>query len=136
MGIGSKRPLATTRRFVAERVSSIDWKVYVNAQPPSEIWATLAGVVDLQMTQRIFAFFADALRTGVKTVHLLMHSSGGFVTDGVGLYNYVANLPIEVITYNAGGVSSIAVIVFLAGKKRVADETATFMIHKRDSGRA
>jgi ATP-dependent Clp protease protease subunit len=31
---------------------------------------------------------------------------------------------------NVGGDSSIAVIVFLAGKHRVASDTATFMIHK------
>ncbi len=36
----------------------------------------------------------------------------------------------EITTYNGGTVSSIAVLVYLAGKKRHVSKAATFMIHK------
>jgi ATP-dependent Clp protease protease subunit len=39
-------------------------------------------------------------------------------------------LPIELRLYNAGTISSIAVIAFLGGKHRYAAANATFMIHK------
>jgi ATP-dependent Clp protease protease subunit len=99
-------------------------------QGPTEIWCTLAGSVDGLMAQRVFQFFANAVNNGVKDVHLLLQSSGGFIPDGVGIYNYLSNVPINIITYNGGGVSSTAVTVFLSGKKRIANETSTFVIHK------
>lgn len=101
-----------------------------NNNIPEEIWCTLAGPVDQAMVQRVFNSFAHAIREEVKTVHLLLQSSGGFVSDGIALYNYLSNLPIRIIAYNPGGVSSIAVVIFLAAEKRIASDTATFMIHK------
>lgn len=100
-------------------------------QPKHEdIYLTLAGTVDSQMAQRVFNSLALATQHGVKRVHLLIHSSGGFIPDGIGLYNYLKNLPLEIYTYNAGQVSSIAVTVYLAGTKRFASATGSFMIHK------
>ena len=61
---------------------------------------------------------------------MLVQSNGGYVSDGLCLYNFMANSPVNFITYNGGAVASIAVILFLAGKQRYASETARFMIHK------
>ena len=96
----------------------------------SEVWCTLTGDINQDMTQRVFNSFAHAVREKVDTVHLLIQSGGGFVSNGVALYNYLSGLPIKIIAYNPGGVLSIAVIVFLSAQKRVASDTATFMIHK------
>jgi ATP-dependent Clp protease protease subunit len=101
-----------------------------NNTVPEEVWCTLTGTVDQAMVQRVFDSFAHAIRTEVKTIHLLLQSSGGFVSEGIALYNYLSNLPIQIIAYNPGGVLSIAVVVFLAAQRRVASDTATFMIHK------
>jgi ATP-dependent protease ClpP protease subunit len=57
--------------------------------------------------QRVFQTSAIAINGGVKTIHLLFHSSGGRVADGVVLYNYFRNLPIELYIYTGGSVSSI-----------------------------
>jgi ATP-dependent Clp protease, protease subunit len=102
----------------------------VNQQLPTEIYATLAGNVDGPMVQRVFQACATAINGGVKTVHLLIQSTGGFVGDGIALYNYLRNLPLTLIAYNAGSVQSVAVILFLAAKQRKASETANFMIHR------
>jgi ATP-dependent Clp protease protease subunit len=44
----------------------------------------------------------------------LVQSTGGFVGDGIAIYNYLRNVPIEIIAYNGGMVSSIAVLVFIS----------------------
>jgi ATP-dependent Clp protease, protease subunit len=97
---------------------------------PTAMYATLAGPVDAQMVQRVFGSMSIAVNNGIKTVHLLLQSQGGFVSDGICLYNYFRKLPMKVVAYNAGSVMSVAVIVFLAAEKRKASSSATFMIHK------
>jgi ATP-dependent Clp protease protease subunit len=82
------------------------------------------------MVRRVFSAGPVAVNSKVRKIHLLIHSTGGFVGDGIALHNYLRNLPIEITTYNAGAVSSIAVIVYLAGKVRNVSKAATFMIHK------
>ncbi len=99
-------------------------------QIPPEIWATVAGPVNEAMVQRIFQSFSIAINGKVKTVHLLIQSTGGFVGDGIAIYNFLRNIPIEVITYNGGFIQSIAVVSFLGAKKRKASANATFMIHR------
>jgi ATP-dependent Clp protease protease subunit len=102
----------------------------VQAPPPTEVYATLTGLVDGDMTRRVFAGGSVAMNAGIKKLHLLIQSTGGFVGEGIGIYNYLRALPIELVTYNGGIVSSIAVLVYLAGKVRNVSKTATFMIHK------
>lgn len=95
-----------------------------------EIYATLAGRIDEAVVQRVFDQMANAVSGKVKRFHLMLQSTGGIINDGIALYNYLRCLPIELITYNAGTVQSIAVSIFLAANKRKASRSATFMIHK------
>lgn len=67
---------------------------------------------------------------GVKHVHLLFHSIGGFPSDGILLYNYFTALPIELTLYNAGSVESAATVAYLGAKNRKVSANAAFMIHK------
>ncbi len=69
-----------------------------------------------------------------KHVHLLFQSSGGFVGDGICLYNFFRSLPIDLTIYNAGAVQSIAAIAYLGAKKRKTSKHGTFMIHRTGSG--
>ena len=96
----------------------------------SAAYYTLSGDVNSDMVQRVFAAAASMRIDGVTTAHLLLQSHGGYISDGICLYNFLANLPVRFITYNAGAVASIAVTVFLAGRQRVASPTARFMLHK------
>lgn len=96
----------------------------------SEIYATLVGRVDDALVKRLFEQVSSAVTNGVQRLHLMVQSSGGIIGDGIAIHNYLKNIPMEIITYNAGMVQSIAVPVFLSGKYRRASKTATFMIHK------
>lgn len=91
---------------------------------------TLSGDVNSDMVQRVFNAAAEMRANDIGTAHLLLQSHGGFISDGICIYNFLAKLPMRFITYNAGAVASIAVIVFLAGRQRHASATARFMIHK------
>jgi ATP-dependent Clp protease protease subunit len=88
----------------------------------------LSGDVNSDMVRRIFEA-ADSM-THHATAHLLLQSHGGYVSDGICLYNLLRKLPVEIAMYNAGAIASIAVIVFLAGSERKASASARFMIHK------
>jgi ATP-dependent Clp protease protease subunit len=97
---------------------------------PREGWFTLSGDVNSDMVRRVFDAVADMTEDRVTTAHILIQSNGGYVSDGICLYNYLSKLPIKIVTYNAGAVASIAVILFLSGQERYASDTARFMVHK------
>ncbi|MES2296760.1 MAG: ATP-dependent Clp protease proteolytic subunit [Pseudomonadota bacterium] len=91
---------------------------------------TLSGDVNSDMVHRVFEAVADMSARGVECAHVLLQSNGGYVSDGLCLYNFLARAPMRFVMYNGGAVASIAVIVFLAGARRYASDTARFMVHK------
>ncbi|WP_296948866.1 ATP-dependent Clp protease proteolytic subunit [uncultured Massilia sp.] len=95
-----------------------------------EAWFTLSGDVNSDMVHRVFEAVAHMTEDGIETAHVLVQSNGGYVSDGLCLYNFMAASPIDFVMYNGGAVASIAVILFMAGTRRYASETARFMIHK------
>jgi ATP-dependent Clp protease protease subunit len=102
----------------------------MNTPPPKEIFFTFVGPIDAHAAGRIISHCNLAHNKGVETVHLLVQSSGGSIDDGIAVYNYLANLPLKVVTYNEGSVQSIAVLVYLAGKHRLCAANASFFLHK------
>src|SRR6059036_1458951 len=100
------------------------------AKEQKDAYFTLSGDVNSDMVHRVFEAVAAMTEDGIETAHILVQSNGGYVSDGLCLYNFLANSPIEFVMYNGGAVASIAVILFLSGSRRYASETARFMIHK------
>ena len=96
----------------------------------SEAYLTLAGDVNSDMVRRVFDVVGALTSEKIAFAHVLMQSNGGYVSDGICLYNFLQHAPVEFAFYNAGAIASIAVIVYLAGNQRYASETARFMIHK------
>ncbi len=66
----------------------------------------------------------------VQHVHLLFQSAGGYVGDGVFLYNLFRSIPIELTLYNVGQICSAAVIAYLGAGHRKTTNDAIFMIHR------
>lgn len=64
-----------------------------------------------------------------KTLHISISSEGGDVKGGLKLYRGLRGCGVEIVTYNPDFVESAAVIAFLAGDKRYAETSATFMLH-------
>ncbi|CAH0171655.1 ATP-dependent Clp protease proteolytic subunit [Massilia sp. Bi118] len=100
------------------------------AKQQKEAYFTLSGDVNSDMVHRVFEAVSMMTEDGLETAHILVQSNGGYVSDGLCLYNFLANSPVEFVMYNGGAVASIAVILFLSGTRRYASETARFMIHK------
>ena len=96
----------------------------------TDAWFTLSGDVNSDMVHRVFEAVSSMSEAGIETAHVLVQSNGGYVSDGLCLYNFMARSPIEFVMYNGGAVASIAVILFLSGGPRYASETARFMVHK------
>lgn len=95
-----------------------------------EAWFTLSGDVNSDMVHRVFEAVSSMTEEGVEKAHVLIQSNGGYVSDGLCMYNFLSRAPIEFAMYNGGAVASIAVILFLSGTRRYASETARFMVHK------
>ncbi len=97
--------------------------------PVNEAYAIFSGDINTDSTRRIFANVAGATDGGVTHLHLLLESYGGFVGDGVAIYNLLKTAPFEVTAYNAGSIQSIASIAYLGARRRKASSRAAFMLH-------
>jgi len=97
--------------------------------PPTEVYAIFSGQIDEASVQRII-HGATSVMGQVERIHLLFQSNGGFIGDGICLYNFFRALTLDLIIYNGGSVSSMAAIAFLGVKKRKTSKYATFMIHR------
>lgn len=100
----------------------------------ANIYGVFTGVIDQASVQKCLNTFALATQQPpldqTKHVHLLMQSTGGFIGDGIALYSFLKNAPLDVTAYNAGSLQSIAAICFLGAKRRIASRHATFMLHR------
>ncbi|MGH8853027.1 MAG: ClpP family protease [Telluria sp.] len=71
----------------------------------------------------------QAVQNGATEIELHMSSEGGNMTAGFALYFFLKSLPVPLTTHNIGSVESIAVVIFLAGKKRYACPGSRFLVH-------
>lgn len=97
---------------------------------PPIVYGTFSGAINQDSVQKLFNTFAIAMNSNVQHVHLAFQTSGGFIGDGVALYNYFKTLPIDLTLYNTGTVASIGVIAYLGAKARKASKYSAFMIHR------
>lgn len=63
------------------------------------------------------------------SLYIFMNSTGGQLDDGLSLFGLIRSLPIEVTTVNVGLIASVAILPFMAGKKRVAYPNSHFHFH-------
>jgi len=69
------------------------------------------------------------LGEGVRKFTILVSSGGGNVYSGISAYNYLKGIPAEVNTHNFGTASSVALVLFCAGKKRYSVPHGVFLMH-------
>jgi ATP-dependent Clp protease, protease subunit len=87
------------------------------------------GAIDSSGASRVAAALNAAVRERCDEVQLCISSYGGYVSDGMFLYNHIRGLPLRVVAHNTGSVTSIAVAVFLAAEERYCSSLGMFMIH-------
>jgi len=64
-----------------------------------------------------------------KDVLVEISSPGGFISEGLAIYNTLKNYKGRVNTHLSGSVASMATYIAMAGEKRTAENNAVFMIH-------
>ena len=74
-----------------------------------------------------------ALGTPTEAV-VRIHSSGGYVNDGLAIYNIIRNSPFKVITQVDGVAHSMASVIAMAGDERRASKDVLIMIHNAWGG--
>lgn len=97
---------------------------------PPNVYAVFCGDIAQVTAQKVVAGLAAAMGAHVQHVHLLFQSAGGYVGDGVFLYNFFHSIPIELTLYNVGQISSAGVIAYLGARHRKTTRSATFMLHR------
>lgn len=97
--------------------------------PPPLQFISFTSDVTPASAKALLAACAQCASSGIKGVYLLLSTPGGDVREGMALYNILRGMPFELTTHNVANVDSIGNVIFLAGKKRYACSSATFMFH-------
>jgi ATP-dependent protease ClpP protease subunit len=97
---------------------------------PKEMYAIFCGAIDQDTAKSLSNLLAAISIDKADRLHLLFQSTGGFVSEGIFLYNLFRGLPYELWIYNGGQVSSMAALAFQGAKRRFVAEHARFMFHQ------
>lgn len=92
------------------------------------------GMIDPNGATRIASALNAAVNNGCEEVYLCLNSIGGYVGDGVFIYNHMRGLPLKITAHNTGGLLSIAVAVFVGAQERYCSKHSTFMMHPTTLG--
>jgi len=104
-----------------------------NPAIPEIIYGIFCGDINAANCQKLINNLTVASNAGVKQLHLLFQSWGGYVGDGIFLYNMFRSFPVAITLYNAGQVASAGVLAFIGAKYRKTTKNGIFMIHKSQS---
>jgi ATP-dependent Clp protease protease subunit len=101
---------------------------------PKDAYGFFFAEINQTTGQRLMDGISAASRDHYDRIHILFQSTGGTIGDGISLYNFIRNAPLEVFLYNTGTVCSVATIAYLGAAKRFVSQHATFMIHRSKPG--
>lgn len=101
------------------------------AQPatPRPVYLAFSSEVNQLTGPALLGAIAQQMMLGHDELHLMLSTPGGHVAQGISIYNTLKAMPIKITTYNVGSVNSIGNVIFLAGNKRYASRTSSFMFH-------
>jgi ATP-dependent Clp protease protease subunit len=72
----------------------------------------------------------EQLRSGTKNFRINISSNGGMVFHAVSIFNFLSGLKnVHIHTHNLGQIDSSASLIFLAGHKRTASKSSSFLLH-------
>jgi ATP-dependent protease ClpP protease subunit len=93
------------------------------------VYVSFSAEINIKTTESLIAVMSNLVNLNVQQVYLVLNTPGGFVANGLNLYNVLRGMPFNLVTHNAGNIDSIGNVVFLAGRTRYATANATFMFH-------
>jgi ATP-dependent Clp protease, protease subunit len=92
------------------------------------------GLIDSASVTKLCQALNVAVIANTRSIYLCLSSPGGYVADGIYLYNHIRALPVEVTIHATGTIASIATAAFVAGAKRYSSANAMFMMHPTSVG--
>jgi ATP-dependent Clp protease protease subunit len=93
------------------------------------VYVLFSAGIDPKSAEALLLTLDQCVREDVKEVRLVLSTTGGNVSTGIGLYNLLRGMPFRLVTHNAGDVASIGVAVYLAGVERLVCPKAKFLTH-------
>jgi ATP-dependent Clp protease protease subunit len=85
--------------------------------------------IDINSMRGLRRQLAALVEAGVTQIVLVINSGGGQIAPTLLTYSFIRSLPVRIDTHAQGFVASAAVLLFLAGGDRSADQTARFIFH-------
>lgn len=98
----------------------------------STIYINFFDGIDPIKVSKFINFTVEAIQKyDPKEIYYLISSGGGDVDAGFTLYNFLLSLQskITITMHNIGTIDSMANVIFIAGQKRYAAPTASFLFH-------
>lgn len=100
------------------------------SQPQQDVYLIFCGSIDGVSAQKIANALSIATNQKAKSVHLVMQTTGGSVSDGVFLYNLFRAIPVDLTLYNIGSIASAGMIAYLGAQHRKTSAFAVFITHR------
>ena len=85
--------------------------------------------IDPNTAKALMTMVEQKLKEGATRFVLLISSAGGNVYAGISAYNFMKGIPAQIETHNFGMASSVALVLYCAGDKRLSAPHATFLLH-------
>lgn len=104
---------------------------------PKVMEIRMNGDIAPAMENQLFDILQDNLTVypSLKTIKILLSSSGGYAESGFRIHNYLRGLHerhgLQVVTHNTGSVQSAAIDVYCGGNQRIASPYSFFMVHNQ-----
>lgn len=119
LGVLNRAPVTLSPGFVRVNAVGNEAEVYVYG----DIGGWFDGVVAEDFAKEIAGL-------DVETLNVRVNSPGGFVFDGVAIYNALVAHKAHVVMHIEGIAASIASVIAMAGDEIRIGEASTIMIHK------
>lgn len=96
-----------------------------------DCWYALTGEINENKVAEAIIWINEQMsHQRVARLRFLITSTGGDLDCAIRLHDYLEALPVSLATIGVGQVDSAAVLVFLAGKERLAVRKCRFRIHE------
>ena len=112
-----------------QQTRTADLYIFGDIVDASETGMLEAFDVDMGETSSL-SIVKDIQGLDVDTINVHINSMGGYVNEGLAIYNVLKNHSATVNTYVDGFACSAASVVFMAGDNRIMSSASLLMIHK------
>ncbi len=97
-------------------------------------WVNFEFAINWERMNTLQEILTNLADRKITDITLMLSSMGGDLAAGLSTYNFLRSLGIRLTTYNVGNVYSAAMLLFLAGERRVVEPSGQFLIHAPSSG--